>query len=157
MLTMHELYHFMRQHNHVDDVMWANLTHQLIVKLFFAYPNRDFLITPHTLMETGEVLDMNVCMDSVFDCPCLQTPVKRNLFRLYATIVHLTLNIQLGLPEDTLSKYRAILCGHKSILAKASCSQTVNESLSAIYLVLFKDGIIHPSQDVSVLDTINII
>lgn len=146
-VSMHDLF-ARKDPDFKGHVKWTALTRFLVFKVFFKHPDRDFLITPHTLMETGDIKDSRH-MDPAFDCPILPTAIKRNLFRLYATIVYLLKGIQLGLPAHPLSKLRAIQHGHPLILeqmvGKDRDDSEFYEALVDIYSLLFKDFVEHPS------------
>lgn len=130
--------------NFVDDVAWVSMVRKLIFKVFFKYPDRDFLVTPYSLYETGEIIE-HLTMPSEFDCPVLPTPIKRNLFRLYATILFLARNAHLGTPKSNLSKLRAMEMGHVHILSQLVPNKPqIQEALASVYSVLFTDMFVIP-------------
>jgi hypothetical protein len=123
---------------------WENLTRQVMFKTFYIYPDRDFMVTPANLLANG-VIDETYPIDAAFDCPLLPTAYKRNLFRLYATVVRVAGGVQLGIPEDHLSKLRAVEIGHPHLLKMYFAkNKEVSAALLDVYSVMFREDIVGP-------------
>ena len=138
---------------------WADMTYELMFKVFYRYPDRDFLVTPVNLLENGDIVETHD-MEAAFDCPALPTHFQRNLFRLYATIAFVTRKVQLGNPHNQASRLRAIKDGHLHILRSYfSDLPDVAGSLNDIYSVLFEDTVVPPqsSSDADPLSASDII
>ena len=122
-------------------INWEELSKTMIFKVFFMNPERDFMITPQNLMANGDIVESHL-MDPMFDCPLFRTPFKRNLFRLYTTIAFVSLNTQIGIPRQHLSKLSAIENGHKYIVNNLNedVHQSTKSALIDIHNLLFKES-----------------
>lgn len=122
---------------------WDKMVRMLMRTTF--YSDRDFSVTPHNLLENGDITTAHP-MDPAFDCQLLPTAYKRNLFRTYATIARVTAGVQLGIPENPLSKLRAVERGHRSIvnLYFPSHNDKAADALHDLYIALIKDVILPP-------------
>lgn len=94
------------------------------------------MITPSNVMQNGDIVESSP-MEPMFDCPILRTPFKRNLYRLYTTVVYVSRNIQLGLPMNHLSKLAAIQNAHMHILTEQETS-SIRPALIDIHNLIFK-------------------
>lgn len=123
---------------------WPKMTHNLMSKVFYKYPDRDFLVTPVNLQENGHIVETHE-MEAAFDCPVLPTPFHRNLFRLYATIAFVTKKVQLGNPYDQACQLRAIKYGHHHITnSYFSDHPDIVAALNDIYGALFAHTVVPP-------------
>ena len=127
-----------------DGFRWGEMTQGLIFKVFYKYPDRDFLITPVNLLENGDIVEAHD-MEADFDCPVLPTPFLRNLFRLYATIIFLTRKVLLGNLYDQACRLRAIKDGHPHILMSyVSDAPEIACALNDIYSMMFEGKVVPP-------------
>ena len=144
MLTLRET--SLRSGGGLDGFAWDRMTRAVVFDTFYTHPDRDFLVTPDNLLENGQISETRP-MDAAFDCPLLPTPFLRNLFRLYATVANMTQMVQLGIPEDDLSKLRALELGHPHLLEMYyEPGSLAASSLKDIYAVMFKDVISPPAR-----------
>lgn len=136
---------------------WSDMAYKLMFKVFYKYPDRDFLVTPVNLLENGDIVEAYK-MEAAFDCPVLPTHFQRNLFRLYATIAFVTQKVQLGNLHDHVSRLRALKDGHPHIVRSYfSDFPDVASALNDIYSVLFKDTIVPPQSSSDPLSASDII
>lgn len=134
---------------------WETMTNQLIFKTFFQHKDRDFLLTPANLLENGVIVE-KYSLDASFDCPLYTTPIKRNLFRLYTTIARVAGAVQLGIPENPLSKLRALEEGHTHLVNQyfGRGNREVASALNSIYSVMYKEVIELPASSSNPEDTV---
>lgn len=128
---------------------WPFDVRRFIFKTLYVHPEKDFLITPQTLLEDGTYVESTTDMDPAFDCMLFSTPFNRNLYRLYVTTAYVALSVQYGLPEHPLLSLRAVKHGHAPLLmaikGMEGISRSVEEALTTIYGILFGElGVVPP-------------
>ena len=128
------------------------MTHNLIIKAFLKNPTKDFMITPRNLRENGAIFETHP-MEACLDCPLYRSPFKRNLFRLYATILQTTMVMQIGIPDNQLSKIRFMGSGGHEYLLKhviRDKNEEVRSALVDIHSILTdRSGMLAPQCDYS--------
>ena len=116
-----------------------------VLRIIYKCPKIDLMITPTNLLANGCIIAPEAPLQPEIDCPILQTPFARNVFRLYATLLLVCVNITLGNPYDHVSKLRAAENTHKLIIDTLVDlkNQFLREGLDNLHLILFSGNLVH--------------
>lgn len=94
------------------------MTRNIVKDAILAHPQTIYNINPHTLMESGHIIGCAKQMNAHACDTWMRTPVEKNLYALYSTILYTCTRFRLGDPLSDVSKMMAFKMSHDFIMLK---------------------------------------